>query len=227
MGLLGAGRGGTAHPAGRRGRGRSPAPACCCWTAAEQRFAFEDVPAAPVPSLLRGFSAPVKLAGVSRERLRFLATHDTDPFVRWESGQHYATAVLLDLVAAARRAARWPWTRGWWRPRRRCWRAPMPTGSSPPRPWRCPSEAFVADQMEVADPDAIHAAREFLRAELGRRLAPALRATYDRLADPGRYRIDGAAIGRRALRNACLPPLPPPAPRASRWPGPSSTPPPT
>ena len=60
-----------------------------------------------MPSLLRGFSAPVKLSGIVRERLRFLAAHDTDPFVRWESGQQYATGVLLDMVAAmaARRDA--------------------------------------------------------------------------------------------------------------------------
>ena len=69
---------------------------------AEQDFVFEDVPARPVPSLLRGFSAPVKLAGVTPERLRFLATHDTDSFVRWDSGQSYATLLLLDLVAAQR-----------------------------------------------------------------------------------------------------------------------------
>ncbi len=53
---------------------------------AEQRFSFIDVPDRPVPSLLRAFSAPVKLAGVPQERLRFLAAHDTDPFVRWELG---------------------------------------------------------------------------------------------------------------------------------------------
>ena len=68
-----------------------------------QSFVFEDVAAEPVPSLLRGFSAPVKLSGLSRDRLRFLAGHDTDAFVRWESGQQYATAVILDGVAAFRR----------------------------------------------------------------------------------------------------------------------------
>jgi aminopeptidase N len=67
-----------------------------------------------------------------------------------------------------------------------------------------PSEPYVADQMEVVDPDAIHAVRDFLRAELGRRLGPALRQTYEQLADPGEYRVDGRSIGRRALRNASL-----------------------
>ena len=67
-----------------------------------------------------------------------------------------------------------------------------------------PGEAFVADQMATADVDAIHAVRDFLRAGIGRELGAALRERYRTLDDPGPYRIDGASIGRRALRNACL-----------------------
>ncbi len=72
-------------------------------TEAEQSFAFDDVAAPPVPSLLRGFSAPVKLSGVPLAQLQFLAAHDTDPFVRWESAQQYATHLLLQMAAAWRR----------------------------------------------------------------------------------------------------------------------------
>jgi aminopeptidase N len=56
----------------------------------------------------------------------------------------------------------------------------------------------------VVDVEAIHRAREAARAEIGRALAAELAAAYERLTDPGSYRIDGAAIGRRALRNTCL-----------------------
>src|SRR5438309_1288832 len=56
-----------------------------------QSFHFVDVPAPPVPSLLRGFSAPVKLKDVPLNRLKFLAVHDTEPFARWEAGQQVAT----------------------------------------------------------------------------------------------------------------------------------------
>src|SRR5207245_5563650 len=65
-----------------------------------QAFRFADVPAAPVPSLLRNFSAPVKLQGVPLDRLKFLAIHDTDPVARWDAGQQVAIRVLLDRVAA-------------------------------------------------------------------------------------------------------------------------------
>jgi aminopeptidase N len=58
--------------------------------------------------------------------------------------------------------------------------------------------------MDVVDADAIHAARDLARAAIGRALADRLRAAYDRLTDTAGYRIDGAAIGQRALRNTCL-----------------------
>jgi aminopeptidase N len=67
-----------------------------------------------------------------------------------------------------------------------------------------PGEAFLADQMEIADVDAIHAVRDTARVAIGRALRAELRAAYDRLTDAGEYRIDGNAIGRRSLRNACL-----------------------
>src|SRR6516225_6547734 len=67
-----------------------------------------------------------------------------------------------------------------------------------------PSEAFLADQVAVVDVDAIHAARESARVELGRALSMELASAYVVLTDPGPYQIDGMAIGRRALRKTCL-----------------------
>ncbi|MBV8089748.1 MAG: aminopeptidase N C-terminal domain-containing protein, partial [Alphaproteobacteria bacterium] len=61
-----------------------------------------------------------------------------------------------------------------------------------------------ADQLAVVDVDAIHAARDSARAEIGHALAAELGSAYAALADAGPYRIDGASIGRRALRSACL-----------------------
>ena len=69
-------------------------------TEAEQVFEFVDVPAPPVPSLLRGFSAPVKLRmPYTDDDLTFLMAHDSDAFNRWEAGQTLGTRLLLDLVA--------------------------------------------------------------------------------------------------------------------------------
>jgi aminopeptidase N len=171
---------------------------------AEQSFTFEEVPAPPVPSLLRGFSAPVRLQGVPREQLRFLALHDSDPFVRWESGQQYASSVMLEMVAAAQRGE----TPGFDPTLAEAVTNTLAGAEADPafaaEALALPGEGFLADQMAVADPVTIHRVRKRLREEIGRRCGPALRATYDALAETGPYRIDGRSIGRRALRNICL-----------------------
>ena len=136
-----------------------------------------------------------------RERLRFLAAHDTDPFVRWDALQSYATGLILADVAAggggrlddglAEALA-----------------ATLAHADADPafaaEALALPSEAYIADQMAIADPDGIHAVRTALRAAIGARLAGPLRQTYERLTDRGPYRVDGPSIGRRSLRNACL-----------------------
>ena len=171
-------------------------------TKTESTFTFVDVASPPVPSLLRGFSAPVKLSGVSRERLQFLAAHDTDAFARWEAGQQYATGLLLDTIAAIQRGD-----------------TPVVEpalvqameanldGADPAfvaEALMLPGEAFLADQMAVVDPDAIHAARDLTRKAIAAGLQEKLAAQYERLTDTGPYTTDGAAVGRRSLRNTCL-----------------------
>ena len=171
-------------------------------TKTESTFTFVDVASPPVPSLLRGFSAPVKLSGVSRERLQFLAAHDTDAFARWEAGQQYATGLLLDTIAAIQRGE-----------------TPVVEpalvqameanldGADPAfvaEALTLPGEAFLADQMAVVDPDAIHAARDLTRKAIAAGLQEKLAAQYERLTDTGPYTTDGAAVGRRSLRNTCL-----------------------
>jgi aminopeptidase N len=170
-----------------------------------QTFRFVDVPAPPVPSLLRDFSAPVKLQGVPLDRLKFLAIHDRDPVARWDAGQRAATTVLLERVAA--------WRSG---------QTPSPldadlvaalrhtladSGRDPAfaaEALLLPSEATLADEMTVVDVEAIHAVREAARAAIAAAMATALGETYRNLTDTGPYRTDGESIGKRALRNVCL-----------------------
>jgi len=174
-------------------------------TQLRQSFRFVDVAAPPVPSLLRSFSAPVKLKGVPLDRWKFLAVHDPEPFARWEAGQQVATKLLLDRIAAHQRGE-----------------GPAPLDADlvaamqrtladadidpafAAEALSLPSETFLADQLEVVDVEAIHAARETLRAALGAVLEAEFASTYHTLADAGRYTTDGRSIGRRALRNASL-----------------------
>ncbi len=190
-----------------------------------QVFRFADLPAQPVPSLLRNFSAPVKLQGASLERLKFLAIHDTDPVARWDAGQQVATRMLLDRIEGYQRAtaANGPPASG-----RHASETPaLPEAMAPVDPdvvaamrqtladadrdpafaaeaLMLPSETTLAEEMAVVAVEAIHAVREGVRAALAEALAEPLADTYRRLADPGPYRIDGRAIGRRTLRNVCL-----------------------
>jgi aminopeptidase N len=169
---------------------------------AEQDFVFENVPALPVPSLLRGFSAPVKLSGLSRERLRFLAAHDSDPFVRWDSLQTYAASLMLEQIATDGPPAK-P-DAGLVDAFAHTLKGADADPAFAAEALSLPSEAYIADQMEEADTDAIHAVRQTLRRQLGTVLGAELRATYKRLSNTGAYATDGATIGKRALRNACL-----------------------
>jgi aminopeptidase N len=170
-------------------------------TQAENRFEFVDVASPPVPSLLREFSAPVKMSGLSQDRLRFLAAHDTDPFVRWESSQQFATVALLDMVATIQAGGEPEVDPA-------LIEAAVSTLDQEPafaaEALALPGEATLADRMDVVDADAIHTARDKTRATIGQKLGDRLRATYDRLADRAGYTIDGSAIGRRSLRNTCL-----------------------
>jgi aminopeptidase N len=170
----------------------------------EQSFAFDGIDRPPVPSLLRRFSAPVKLSGMPLAQLQFLAAHDTDPFVRWESGQQYATQLLLDMAAAWRRGDTSALPSGLIDALAATLRDADADPAFAAEALMLPSESFLADQMAVVDVDALHAVRSMARVAVGAALAAELRATYDRLTDTGPYRIDGGSIGRRALRNACL-----------------------
>jgi aminopeptidase N len=176
----------------------------------EQRFTFLDVPAPPVPSLLRSFSAPVILdAGQDDAQLRFLMAHDADPFVRWESGHAYATRLMLGLIEA-----HGPQGRGIGRavgldPGLADGFAATLADPALERAFvaqalSLPAESFIGEQMAVINIDAIHAVRELLRKTLGERLAVQWAETYRTHRTDGPYSIEAEAIGRRALKNLAL-----------------------
>jgi aminopeptidase N len=163
-------------------------------TEAQQSFDFE-VPEKPVPSLLRGFSAPVILTyPYTDAELLHLMAHDDDAFNRWEAGQRLAAAIILErkgkppaaYLEAARRVLAG---------RDHAFAAEMLT---------LPSETFLAESLEVVDPDALHVARLALRRSLAEALQPELTSAYRDLQASGPYAPDPASIGRRALRNLCL-----------------------
>jgi len=167
-----------------------------------ETMVFDGVTERPVLSINRGFSAPVVVeSDRSPADLAFLSAHDDDPFARYEAMQQLMLDTLVagalgdradhDAVIAAVRDTL------------------ADTGSGEVDPAfvaetvLLPSEGFVGDQLARVDPDAIFAAREALRRDLGRVLAPQWRLAYDRAADVP-YAYTPAAKGDRRLRNVAL-----------------------
>ncbi|MCA1766260.1 MAG: aminopeptidase N [Desulfobulbaceae bacterium] len=173
---------------------------------AEERFTFTDIAAAPVPSLLRGFSAPVKLEyDYSDGDLGLLVSHDSDPFCRWEAAQNLAVRKIKGLVddhLQGREMAVDPEFFA-------VYREVMAERQKLDPPFLAqlltlPSEGYLAEFFEVIEFEAIHRAREFLRSGLAAALRDECTAcfTENRVDQP--YRYDPVLAGRRSLKNTCL-----------------------
>ena len=170
-----------------------------------QEFVFEDVAAAPVPSLLRGFSAPVILDfPYSDEDLAHLLAHDGDAFNRWEAGQRLASRVILAATGMIGAGGAPSWPAGYVRA---CARVLAQAGDDPAfaaELLALPTEATLAEALAVVDPEALHAARDGLRLHLAAQLGAQFAACYREQAGTAPYRPEPADAGRRALRNLCL-----------------------
>ena len=173
---------------------------------AEQQFVFEDIPARPVPSLLRGFSAPVKLGfDYSAEDLGFLMAHDSDAFNRWDAGLQLAVGILLRRIqgqASAQTGDALPAALI------EAYRRVLSDAAGDRRliaqSLTLPGHIYLSGQVDVIDPDAIHAAREFMRQGLADALREPLHEAYAANRSAGPYRNDAVSIGHRALANTCL-----------------------
>ncbi len=169
----------------------------------EETFVFHGIPTRPIPSLLRDFSAPIRLE-IERdpEELAFLMGKDSDPFSRWDAGQTLARDLILERASAPG------------------------TGSPPPQAFlvafrdvlldpdldpsmkslllELPDEVTLAQFMEPVDPAAIAAALRDLRGALARFLEPDLRKLWEALRPREPYSREPKAVGRRKLANRCL-----------------------
>jgi aminopeptidase N len=175
-------------------------------TDASQTITFHGVPTRPVPSLLRGFSAPVRLQiDLPVADLLFLLRTDADPFNRWQAAQ---TLAMRTLIAGADSIGR---------------NEPVSFDNAlidaladvaedetletafRAQVLQLPSEADIAREIgHDVDPDAIAAARNQIRARIAERVGARLSALVDRLKSAAPFSPDAASAGRRALANAAL-----------------------
>ena len=175
---------------------------------AEQTFTFVDVPEHPLPSLLRGFSAPVKLEfPYSRDQLMFLMQHDSDGFNRWEADQQLSVQVLQELIGQYQRGEPLVMDERLTEALRSLLQNETLDAAMVAEMLSLPSEAYLTEISEVADVDAIHAAREFARRELGNRLFEPLYQRYMTNREVSRqtaYEASAEHFARRALQNIAL-----------------------
>lgn len=163
-----------------------------------QQFVFENVERPPVVSLLRGFSAPVRLhQELDDATLAFLMAHDTDRFNRWEAGQRLATRVIERIEAGGEIDDTLP---------EACRACLHDAGLEPAfqaEVLQLPSLDTLAEQRERIDIHALHSARE----RLSRRLAAHCRAELFALAGAPSVPMDPsrpASFGERRLANTAL-----------------------
>jgi aminopeptidase N len=175
-------------------------------TKRKQTFRFVDIPSRPVPSLLRGFSAPVNVTiDLSDRDVELLMANDSDLFNRWQAANSFATRTLVEIVGmlaqgkSSARGARYAKALG----------AAILSDDLQPayraELLKLPTQADVARVIgKNVDPALIHRAHKRLSGLIGRTLGAQLEDLYAAMADEGPFSPDATSAGRRAVRNAAL-----------------------
>jgi aminopeptidase N len=174
-------------------------------TQESESFTFINLDAEPVPSLLRGFSAPVVLdIDDSDAQLLHLLAHDSDAFNRWEAGQRLALRRALHAVRADGPVAHAPLDAAFIEAMRSVLRHPTLDAAFKELVLTLPAETYIAEQLDVVDPQRIHAVREAMREQMAHALHEDWAWAYEQHKDNGAYRPDPLGTGRRALAGLAL-----------------------
>jgi len=170
-----------------------------------ETFEFKNITTQPIPSLLRHFSAPVKLYyDYSDADLLFLFKHDKDAFNRWEAGQQYALRTILHLVQDQQQGKTLSLSASF----TTIYKTILEQDKNDPlfldELLKLPSEKYIAEQMAVVDIDAIHIAREFVLDAIAKELKPLFLSTYQECHAPTTKQFNLADSAKRSLKNRCL-----------------------
>ena len=167
---------------------------------------FTAVTEEPVPSILRGFSAPVVLDfDYTDAQLLTLLANDPDPFNRWEAGQRLALRSAIHSIAVqAHSTGATPLNDAYIGAMRSVLRSPDLDAAFKELVLTLPSETYIAEQLERVDPQQVHAVREAMRMQLAVALQTDWQWAFAEHHDNGAYRPDATSAGRRALAGMAL-----------------------
>ena len=173
-------------------------------TEADQSVVFEGMSQMPVPSLLRGFSAPVQLHyPYEVEQLLVLLAHDSDAFNRWEVAHRlYMSSILTALSSDARNDNLL--SPALINGLRSVLRDPTLDAAFKELVLTLPSESYIAEQCVTVDPQRIHSVRDTIRRQIAIEMSQDWVWAYETCAAKGTYQLDAKASGDRALRGLAL-----------------------
>ncbi|MFK5956343.1 MAG: aminopeptidase N [Planctomycetota bacterium] len=171
----------------------------------QQEFHFDHIEEEPIPSILRGFSAPVRLVlEQSDEELAILLAHDRDSFNRWDAGQRLGARVILQMVEAIQAGATPEVPQHFIDAMRLVLSDLELDPSLKAYALRLPDSSTLGAEMDVIDPDALYEARKLCVKGIAKALQDSFSSLYRSLEDLGPYQFELRAVGRRRLRNLCL-----------------------
>ena len=174
-------------------------------TQPSETFTFVNVDSEPVASVLRGFSAPVILEQeLTDAQLLALLAHDTDAFNRWEAGQRLALRLALAAIRADGPVPTQVLDDAYLDAMRAVLRHPGLDAAFKELVLTLPAETYMAEQLDVVDPQRVHAVREAMRLQLAQALQADWAQAYEAHKDNGAYRPDPVSSGRRALAGLAL-----------------------
>ena len=174
-------------------------------TQASESFTFVNLESEPVPSLLRGFSAPVVLdCHYTDAQLLTLLAFDPDPFNRWEAAQRLALRRALMAIQSNEPVPSTPLDDAYLGAMREVLRHPALDAAFKELVLTLPSETYISEQLVEVDPQRVHAVREAMRLQLAQALQADWAWAFDAHKDNGAYRPDPVSTGRRALAGMAL-----------------------
>ena len=171
----------------------------------QENYIFNNISEKPVPSVLRNFSAPVKVEMVrSDEDLAFLMAHDSDSFNRWDAGQQLSLKYILQQIEIIQQGGNLVVPDIFLDSFRKLLTDRKADPAFVALAVSLPMENWIGQQLEVIDPDAIFSVLQFFRLQLSKQLQTEFMDIYHGNIVSGPYKYSSEDAGRRSLKNICL-----------------------